>query len=127
MEKLINKGFNVYFTHTNILYISWQISSNDGSSRSDTNANTSIFTNNKNKFNLPYQQNPMINYSNNYSNNHNNSNGDNSSSDNSDSSSDNKKILRLHTNQDATYEPGNESDCGNQWIIKILEFMGTIG
>lgn len=46
---------------------------------------------------------------------------------NSDSSSDNKKILRLHTNQDATYEPGNESDCGNQWIIKILEFMGTIG
>jgi len=43
---------------------------------------------------------------------------------NSDSISDNsKKILRLHTNQDATYEPGNESDCGNQWINEILNFI----
>jgi len=39
------------------------------------------------------------------------------------SDNNNKKILRLHTNQDATYEPGNESDCGNQWIGEILNFI----
>ncbi len=36
------------------------------------------------------------------------------------------QVLRLETNQDATYEVGNETDCGNQWINEIVKFIQNV-
>lgn len=35
-------------------------------------------------------------------------------------------VLQLETNQDATYEEGDETDCGNQWIKEIVEFIQNV-
>jgi len=34
-------------------------------------------------------------------------------------------ILHLKTNQNATYMDGDDSDCGNQWIQQIMEFISA--
>jgi len=34
-------------------------------------------------------------------------------------------LLHLKTNENASYEDGNEDDCGNKWIKQIMEFIGV--
>lgn len=34
-------------------------------------------------------------------------------------------LLHLKTNEHATYEDGNQDDCGNKWINQIMEFIGV--
>jgi len=34
-----------------------------------------------------------------------------------------ERVLHVVTNEDATYEKGNEMDCGNQWVHRIHRFV----